>query len=57
MDALLRALPGVLSAVLVAAGCSSIGPSSEPRPEDLAGQLPQSAFVQGDALYILYRSR
>lgn len=40
--------------MLLAAGCGSVAPVPEVRPDDLVGLLPTSAFVHGDALYIRY---
>jgi hypothetical protein len=54
MAGLLRNAPGAFAAMLLAAGCSSFATAPEARPDDLVGQLPTSAFVHGDALYIRY---
>ena len=54
MAGLLRNALGAFAAMLLAAGCSSFATAPEARPDDLVGQLPTSAFVHGDALYIRY---
>src|SRR5512134_2959698 len=54
MLAVLRPSMAACIAVSIIAACGSVAPAREPSPEELVGQVPQSAFVQGDALYVRY---
>jgi len=57
MLAFLRALLGACTAVVLVTACRSVAPSAQPPLDELVGALPQSAYVQGDALYIRYAMR
>ena len=57
MSSFLRTLLAVCTAVVLAAACGTVAPSAELVAEDLVGALPQTAYVQGDALYIRYALR